>query len=153
MNVQRKPFHYSSSLAGQSVHLIVMWPSLTAPRWRGSVSAMPIKFECPECSNELTVADDLAGRKGKCFHCGAAAVVPQPEPAYEYGPHYFPLMLAMLLRVAGVVSAFTAIAVAFVGSVEHGAWLPMCGASLVSSLGFFWMSAVIGLLVELVERK
>ena len=37
---------------------------------------MPITFKCSGCGKEYTVADSLAGRKGKCKVCGAPTVIP-----------------------------------------------------------------------------
>lgn len=38
---------------------------------------MAIKFACPQCQNVMTVADNLAGKRGKC-KCGNNITVPQP---------------------------------------------------------------------------
>jgi hypothetical protein len=35
-----------------------------------------IRFKCPKCSKEISVNDDLAGRKGKCPGCGQMLQVP-----------------------------------------------------------------------------
>ena len=40
-----------------------------------------ISFSCNSCGKTFSVADELAGRKGKCKSCGAAIVVPQPQSA------------------------------------------------------------------------
>lgn len=37
---------------------------------------MPIQIECPGCSASLLVADELAGKQGKCIHCGQRLTVP-----------------------------------------------------------------------------
>jgi len=37
---------------------------------------MTIAFQCPGCATTLKVADELAGRKGKCAKCGNPIVVP-----------------------------------------------------------------------------
>lgn len=37
---------------------------------------MPIQIECPGCNATLQVADELAGRQGKCIHCGQRVTVP-----------------------------------------------------------------------------
>ena len=54
---------------------------------------MPIKFECPNCHRKLTVADAMAGKKGKCPACGNAVAVPTssaaphpPVPPVSKGP-------------------------------------------------------------------
>lgn len=39
---------------------------------------MPIKFACPKCKNVLTVADNLAGKTGKC-KCGTQLRIPVPK--------------------------------------------------------------------------
>jgi hypothetical protein len=47
---------------------------------------MAIQLECPGCKNVLHVDDSLAGKTGKCIHCGQRIVVPggsgkaMPEP-------------------------------------------------------------------------
>lgn len=60
---------------------------------------MAIKFSCA-CGREITVKDELAGKRGKCPACGKIIVVPaaeapapvveapvvEPEPAVEAGP-------------------------------------------------------------------
>ena len=37
---------------------------------------MAIQLECPGCKNLLQVDDSLAGKAGKCIHCGQRIVVP-----------------------------------------------------------------------------
>jgi hypothetical protein len=37
---------------------------------------MPLKIECPGCKAILQIADELAGRQGKCIHCGHVVTVP-----------------------------------------------------------------------------
>src|SRR3954452_21918586 len=37
---------------------------------------MPIQIECPGCKATLTVPDELAGKTGKCIHCGHRLTVP-----------------------------------------------------------------------------
>ena len=39
---------------------------------------MSITFRCPQCSRQLTVAPQYAGRKGKCPGCGQVFMVPAP---------------------------------------------------------------------------
>ncbi len=39
---------------------------------------MPIRFECDSCGQPVTVADTLAGRRGKCRQCGYVMTVPVP---------------------------------------------------------------------------
>jgi serine/threonine protein kinase len=38
-----------------------------------------IVFSCPHCGKELQVADDRAGKKGKCPHCKTKTIVPAPD--------------------------------------------------------------------------
>jgi hypothetical protein len=38
--------------------------------------SMAIQLECPGCKNVLHVDDSLAGKAGKCIHCGQRIVVP-----------------------------------------------------------------------------
>jgi len=37
---------------------------------------MPLQIECPGCKATLQVADELAGKQGKCIHCGHRLTVP-----------------------------------------------------------------------------
>src|SRR5690349_11181849 len=37
---------------------------------------MPIQLECPGCKATLHVPDELAGKSGKCIHCGHRIIVP-----------------------------------------------------------------------------
>lgn len=39
-----------------------------------------IDFACPNCGMTLKLADDKAGKKGKCPKCGNVSIVPQPPP-------------------------------------------------------------------------
>jgi hypothetical protein len=41
---------------------------------------MPIQLECPGCKATLYVADELAGKQGKCIQCGHRIVVPGGKP-------------------------------------------------------------------------
>src|SRR5262249_57081102 len=41
---------------------------------------MPIKFSCPHCKCTMTVADALAGKRGKCPKCKGVISVPAPAP-------------------------------------------------------------------------
>ncbi|MHC5200039.1 MAG: rhomboid family intramembrane serine protease [Planctomycetota bacterium] len=45
---------------------------------------MPIKFECPICSNRLSAKDDYAGKEGKC-KCGTALIVPGKTEKMKFG--------------------------------------------------------------------
>lgn len=48
-------------------------PTVTRPlRW----CPMPLQIACPGCKNILHVPDELAGKQGKCIHCGYRLVVP-----------------------------------------------------------------------------
>src|SRR5437868_5439051 len=38
--------------------------------------ARMISFDCPSCGKNLTVKDDLAGKKGKCPKCRGVIMVP-----------------------------------------------------------------------------
>ncbi len=42
---------------------------------------MPIQIECPGCKATLQVADELAGKQGKCIHCGHRLTVPGAKPS------------------------------------------------------------------------
>ncbi len=37
---------------------------------------MPIQLECPGCKATLQVPDEMAGKQGKCIHCGQRVTVP-----------------------------------------------------------------------------
>ena len=38
---------------------------------------MPISFRCPHCNGALKVKEELAGKRGKCPHCGQSMTVPR----------------------------------------------------------------------------
>lgn len=40
---------------------------------------MPIQLECPGCKATLNVPEELAGKSGKCVHCGHRVLVPGAE--------------------------------------------------------------------------
>ena len=44
-------------------------------------SALKIAFACPNCAKPLVADSALAGRTGRCRHCGHRAVVPNGQPA------------------------------------------------------------------------
>ena len=44
-------------------------------------SALKIAFACPNCAKPLVADSALAGRTGRCRHCGHRAVVPKGQPA------------------------------------------------------------------------
>lgn len=39
---------------------------------------MPLKVECPGCKAILQISEQLAGKQGKCIHCGHLLTVPMP---------------------------------------------------------------------------
>lgn len=41
---------------------------------------MPITFDCPSCSRELTVKDEMAGKQGRCPACQNVLTVPAQSP-------------------------------------------------------------------------
>jgi len=43
-------------------------------------SALKITFACPQCGKPLVADSALAGRTGRCRHCGHRAVVPNVQP-------------------------------------------------------------------------
>lgn len=50
---------------------------------------MTIEFECPDCSREYRVKDELAGRRVTCKGCGEKIQVPDPDAAEdEYGDEW-----------------------------------------------------------------
>jgi len=50
---------------------------------------MTIEFECPDCSREYRVKDELAGRKVTCKGCGEKIFIPDPDAADdEYGDEW-----------------------------------------------------------------
>lgn len=50
---------------------------------------MPIQIECPGCNATLLVADELAGRQGKCIHCGHRVTVPAKASGNGLSPTVF----------------------------------------------------------------
>jgi hypothetical protein len=50
---------------------------------------MPIQIECPGCKATLQVADELAGRQGKCIHCGQRITVPGKASLGSFAPTVF----------------------------------------------------------------
>jgi predicted peptidase len=54
-----------------------------------------IQFACPESGKNLSVKEHLAGKKGKCPHCGAAIAIPGRRPLD-------PSMFALALQMGGV---------------------------------------------------
>jgi hypothetical protein len=55
---------------------------LTRHRPRGSTAALPVRrltFTCPGCGKSITAREELAGKKGKCRHCGQAVLIPSGE--------------------------------------------------------------------------
>ena len=50
---------------------------------------MTIEFECPECSREYRIKDELAGRKVTCKGCGSRISIPNGyEDDDEWGEYY-----------------------------------------------------------------
>jgi hypothetical protein len=47
---------------------------------------MPIQIECPGCKAMLQVADELAGKQGKCLNCGHRLTVPGKPSASSFSP-------------------------------------------------------------------
>jgi hypothetical protein len=47
---------------------------------------MPITFVCPNCKRSLTVADNLAGKRGSCRNCKTILTVPTPGGARQAAP-------------------------------------------------------------------
>lgn len=47
---------------------------------------MPIRFECPHCNRKLTVADALAGKRGKCPGCQQQVSIPASGQASPTPP-------------------------------------------------------------------
>ncbi len=51
---------------------------------------MPIQFQCPSCGNTISVADQHAGKRGRCKHCGHDITIPgaaAAQPAAVAAPH------------------------------------------------------------------
>src|SRR5215470_12844971 len=40
-----------------------------------------MQIDCPGCKATLQVPDELAGKQGKCIHCGHRLVVPSARPS------------------------------------------------------------------------
>jgi hypothetical protein len=47
--------------------------------------AMPIQIECPGCKAIIQVADELAGKHGKCIQCGHRVTIPARAQASNLG--------------------------------------------------------------------
>lgn len=47
---------------------------------------MKIAFACPHCGSRLVAEASLAGRNGRCRHCGRRVVVPDGQPAGVHPP-------------------------------------------------------------------
>jgi hypothetical protein len=52
---------------------------------------MAIQFNCPYCTSAIRVADDAAGRIGKCPKCGTRLRVPRPDVPGAAAPHTGPV--------------------------------------------------------------
>jgi hypothetical protein len=50
---------------------------------------MPLQIECPGCKATLLVADELAGKQGKCIHCGHRLTVPGKASVSSFSPTLF----------------------------------------------------------------
>lgn len=50
---------------------------------------MPIQIECPGCKATLQVADELAGKQGKCVQCGHKLTVPGKASFGGFSPTLF----------------------------------------------------------------
>jgi hypothetical protein len=50
---------------------------------------MPIQIECPGCKAMLQVADELAGKQGKCLQCGHRLTVPGKATVSSFSPTVF----------------------------------------------------------------
>jgi hypothetical protein len=59
---------------------------------------MPIQIECPGCKATLQVAEELAGRQGKCLHCGQRITVPGKASQGGLAPTLFEATPEMMVR-------------------------------------------------------
>jgi hypothetical protein len=59
---------------------------------------MPIQIECPGCKATLLVADELAGKAGKCIHCGHRLTVPGRASIGSLSPTLFEATPEAMLR-------------------------------------------------------
>jgi hypothetical protein len=59
---------------------------------------MPIQIECPGCKATLQVADELAGKQGKCIHCGHRLTVPNKASFGGMGPSLFEATPESMMR-------------------------------------------------------
>jgi len=50
---------------------------------------MPVQIECPGCKVMLQVPDELAGKQGKCIHCGQRLTVPGRASVGTLSPSLF----------------------------------------------------------------
>jgi hypothetical protein len=60
--------------------------------------SMPIQIECPGCKATLLVADELAGKQGKCIHCGHRLTVPGRSSVGGLAPTLFEATPEGMLR-------------------------------------------------------
>ena len=136
-----------------------------------------IRFPCEKCGTAIQVADDLAGRQGRCPECGASVTVPAaggppppppPEaplaleiaPAPAYSPVVVhPLAPSKALAVCALVfscGAFIPLLalglIVLVGPPKlQGSWAVILGA-----LGFIPLLALVGIVlgaVALIAKK
>lgn len=74
---------------------------------------MPVRFHCPHCNSYTEVADEFAGRKGPCKHCGRPITIPAlhtqgPQqrvlapPAQSTGPAALLVVSGLLLLLLSV---------------------------------------------------
>jgi hypothetical protein len=59
---------------------------------------MPIQIECPGCKATLLVADELAGKQGKCINCGHRLTVPGRASVGGLSPTLFEATPEAMLR-------------------------------------------------------
>jgi hypothetical protein len=60
--------------------------------------SMPIQIECPGCKATLQVADELAGKQGKCVQCGHKLTVPGKASFGGFSPTLFEATPEAMLR-------------------------------------------------------
>ena len=60
---------------------LFLWETVvTAPFAFKPWCSIPMQLECPNCKATLQVPDEMAGKQGKCIHCGHRLVVPGAKP-------------------------------------------------------------------------
>lgn len=86
--------------SSSSINIPLPPPTASPPVTPAPTQATPLQVECPGCQQQLAVPAELAGRIGKCPHCGHRLTVPGPPKASTSGlsPSLFEAMPESMLR-------------------------------------------------------